>query len=141
MRTKNFIWILFILLLVLGTTGFSPKKVYCRLILTTDLTNDTPVNDLTGIPINTDKILVYTYWYNLTVDKEYDYKIAIFDGEKNILLFAPTKFTPSDSSWHTLTTYKVNPQLDKPGKWKFQVYLDNKLKAKRELDVDEDKKN
>ena len=120
--------------------GFSKSKILSRAVFTTDLENDAPTSNIDSISIDTEKILLFTYWYNLKVDKQYEYKVAIYDGRKNILSLTPIPFKSTDSSWHTLTTYKINSKIDQPGKWKFEVYLNNKLMFVKFLEITPEKK-
>jgi hypothetical protein len=139
MKLKNPIFCLIILFFLLMSLGFSKSKIMYRAVFTTDLANDAPISDIDSIPISTEKILLFTNWYNLNIDKQYEYTVAIYDGKNNILSLSPIILEPTESSLHTLTTYKINQKIDKPGKWKFEIYLNNKLMFKKFLKITKDK--
>jgi hypothetical protein len=135
MKFKNLICCFLILFLLIMSLGFSKSKVMYHAIFTTDLANDAPISDIDSLPINAEKILLFTYWFNMKIAKEYEYKVAIYDGKNNILSLTPVIIKPTDSSMHTLTTYNINSKIDKPGKWMFAIYLDNKLICKKFIKI------
>ena len=135
MKFKNLIFCFIILLFLIMSLGFSKSKVMYRAIFTTDLANDAPISDINSIPISAEKILLFTYWFNLKLNKQYEYKVAIYDGKKNILSLTPVTLKPTESTMHTLTTYKINSKIDKPGNWTFEIYLNNKLICKKLIKI------
>lgn len=135
MKFKNLIFCFIILFFIIMSLGFSKSKVMYRAIFTTDLANDAPISDINSLPISAEKILLFTYWFNLKINKEYEYKVAIYDGQKNILSLTPVTLKPTESNMHTLTTYKINSKIDKPGKWLFEIYLANKLICKKFIKI------
>jgi hypothetical protein len=139
MKLKNLVFCFIVLFLLIMSLGFSKSKVMYHAIFTTDLANDTPISDISSIPISAEKILLFTYWFNMKINKEYEYKVAIYDGKKNILSLTPVTLKPTESTMNTLTTYKINSKIDKPGKWLFEIYLDNKLICKKTLKVTSEK--
>jgi len=95
------------------------------LIFTTGLTdNNTPENSLTEIPINEERIYIFTKW-QLSL-KEHNYVAKIFDDSGKLISERRYKFIPQQTIWNTWSWYTINKHIDKPGRWKIEVYLDGR---------------
>lgn len=115
--------------------GFSKPEITYRSVFTTGLQNELPIDNVEKIHIDTEKIYIFVYWYNLKANKKYQYKCNIYDGEKNLVTTSAMIFKPSNISWNTQTWYKISSKVDKPGNWKFEIFLENKKIFEKYLKV------
>lgn len=56
-----------------------------------------------------------------------DYHIEYFDGAGNIVYVAGRAIAPSGPAWRVAPSYLVNPEIDVPGLWFADVYLDRRF--------------
>jgi len=111
----------------------SDSKLY-GVIFTTGLTEDNmPMNDLTEISINEERIYVFAKW-RLSLG-EYNYTVKIFDDLGKLINENQLKFTPQTTTWNTWSWYNINKYMDKPGEWKFEIYLDGQKMTEEHLTV------
>lgn len=96
-----------------------------RPIFTTGLNSDQqPLNDLREISINEDKIYVFVYWFNLP-KTTYDYNCKIFDASGTMFFDSSAQLVVNTDNYYSTTWYQINKNIDKPGKWRFEIYLNN----------------
>ena len=112
-------------------TGQPPKPY--AVIFTTGLTEDKkPMNDLTEISINEKHIYIFVQWHRSLT--EHSYSSKIFDSSGKLLREGHAKFTPQKTLWNTWSSYNIK-QTDRPGKWKFEIYLDGEKMVEQYLTV------
>ena len=132
MNTKELykIIILSVLLLTLmscasvkGHSIYNPRVSY-RLVITSGLAeNKYPIDKLDSIPIDLEKFIIFVQWFHIaTTNHNCLWELYNNDGE--IVHTSSYEFIPNQNSWNAWTTYYFKQALDKPGEWRFVVYLD-----------------
>ena len=111
-------------------------KAY-RVVVTTGLDEKKqPVNDLKQVSLDEDKIYFYVRW-NLA-KREHDLMWRLYDGAGRLAGRSEYTFTPCCSGCpctHTWHSYNLNKNVDKPGVWRFQLYLDGRRKVSKRFTV------
>jgi hypothetical protein len=111
-----------------------------RLTLTTGVNDDgTPKDSLDTLAINMGAVCFHLHWFNLLPDKEYKVQYKLFD-ENGKLVYQPNelKFTSDISSYYTSFCYKFRKDIDKPGQWMLNVYMDDREVVKKSIRVSSD---
>ncbi|MBA4371442.1 MAG: hypothetical protein C0402_01125 [Thermodesulfovibrio sp.] len=123
------------------TTAPPAKKVTAvqepnyRIIFTTGLNeNNEPTNNLTELSLDEKIVYIYVTWYSLPRET-YQYVCKIYDGAGDLVRLATMDFTPSDESHYTFSSYQIRKLLDKPGAWKFEIYLNGVRVVDKSLKV------
>ena len=80
------------------------------------------------------KIYLYTWWRGL-LEGEYDYVCHIYDGTGRRVFTNEMTFTSKKGRWRTWTWYDFNRYRDKPGTWRFEVFLDHEKVMEKDLEV------
>lgn len=94
-----------------------------RVIFTTGLDeNNEPINNISELSLDEKSVFIYVTWYSLPKEP-YQYLCKIYDGAGDLVRLATMDFTPSDESHYTFSSYQIRKTLDKPGPWKFEIYL------------------
>jgi hypothetical protein len=135
-KIKYFFIVLVVVLFSMSLLGFSTSKITYRVVFTSGMEDGVPIDNLDKISINSKKIMIFTYWYNLRPNKKYKYDLNVYDGESNLIDMTEMIFKPTDISWNTQTSYKISSRVDKPGDWKFEVLLDNRKVFEKYLKVE-----
>ncbi len=107
-----------------------------RCIFTTELNKDyDPLNDVNEIFLNEDRVYIYIEWFNLKPLKIYDYKCIIYDGDHDIIESPSMVFKPQGTGHYTWSWHVLNTNIDKPGKWTFEIYLDHQKMIEKMLTI------
>jgi hypothetical protein len=104
------------------------------IVFTTGLnSNNDPLNNLSQISINTERIYIYARW---RLSLEYhDIIIKLFDEPGKLLFQNRNNRVPYITNWRTWAWYKIKKDTDKPGQWKTEIYLDGKKVGEKYLNV------
>jgi hypothetical protein len=135
-KIKYFFIVLVVLLFSMFLLGFSTSKITYRVVFTSGMEDGVPIDNLDKISINSKKVMIFTYWYDLKPNKKYKYDLNVYDGESNLIDMTEMIFKPTDTSWNTQTSYKISSKVDKPGDWKFEILLDNRKMFEKYLKVE-----
>lgn len=101
----------------------NPRETNYRVIFTTGLNeNNEPINNLTDFSLDDKAVYIYVTWYSLPREL-HQYACKIYDGAGDLVRLATMEFTPNDDSHYTFSSYQIRKTLDKPGTWKFEIYL------------------
>jgi len=107
-----------------------------RVVFTTGISEDkNPINDLTKISISEKRMYVFSRWTGLKLNKTHKLTSKIFDDSGTLLLQSQYDFTPKKSNWNVWNNYKLDQHTDKPGRWKFEIYLDDIKRIDKTLTV------
>lgn len=138
---KSFLFITIIIILLTACTTFEESKnEYIRnpdyrVIFTTGLTEDNlPLNSLEEININEEMIFIYIQW-NRIPNTKYQYVCKMFDGSGEKINESAMDFRPNTDGWNTWTWYKIKSNVDVPGTWRFEIYLDETKVIESQLTV------
>lgn len=128
-----------VLFLVVSCATVEPKGVPepYRVIFTTGLIGSKPkepINDLTEVSINEKQIYIHVKWSNLR-QKKYEYESKIYDGAGKLVRRGWMSFTSKKRSHNTWSRYRFNKHVDKPGKWRFEIYLDGEKLVDRSVTI------
>lgn len=114
--------------------SFAEPHLY-RAILTTDLNSDSrPINSVSSVNFS-EKIYIYHYWTDLTPDQEYECRVKFYDGSGQLVDDDSMTFSSDSVSHHTWFRYRPLANVDKKGRWKIEVFLDEKSMLTRYLTV------
>ena len=92
-----------------------------------------PVKDVKEISINEKRIYLITKW--LMPIEKHEMKTTVYDGAGNIVSSTKIFFKLKQASLTTNYFYDINHNVDAPGTWRFEVYLDGKKKIAKTLNV------
>jgi tetratricopeptide (TPR) repeat protein len=108
----------------------------CRIIFATELDKDyRPLSEVYQIYLNEEKLFIHFEWYNLKPQQIYDYKCVLYDGAHNILYTFTNVFKPAGESWMVTHYYQPRINIDKPGQWVTEVYVNNQKISQKTLIV------
>ncbi len=102
------------------TTGLNKKK--------------RPVDNIEEISITADKIYIFTYWHSLSQEK-HDYLCNIYDGAGRLVFQHKMDLNPKKDKWYTWAWYTFKKYADKPGEWRFEIFLDGEKVKEKSLVV------
>jgi len=68
-------------------------------------------------------------------DKQYNSVCQLFDGEGFLVAMGEANLTTSSGELKAWCNYNFKPQIDQPGNWQFQFYLDGKKMIEKQLNV------
>lgn len=104
------------------------------IVFTTSLTPDKmPQNDLQQISLNEKRFFIFMKWFFSL--EEHCYVLKITDDAGRIIYDKQYCFTPTEPVWYTWPEYNLNRYIDKPGRWKIEVYLDGKKAGEKFLTI------
>jgi serine/threonine protein kinase len=92
------------------------------------------INDLSIIPINTDRLYFAGSFYPLD-NRDYNSVCRILDGNKKLVYTGQANLRASENTLQTWCWYQFNPEVDIPGNWTFEFYLDGQKVAHKYLTV------
>ena len=103
-----------------GTTN----DISYRAVFTTEVDGDYhPVDAINKIPLNIDMVYLYITWQNLPVGY-HKYRIRVFDGAGTVIWDYFWDYTNKNLNDNTWLNYKPKIAVDKPGRWQFELYID-----------------
>lgn len=103
-----------------------------RVIFTTYLdSNNEPTNDLKEISIKDERIYTFMRW-NISTEK-HNVGIIVSDGVGKIVHKSDRDFTPTDTDYNSWNWVTINEKVDKPGNWKFEIFMDGEKVAEKKL--------
>ena len=91
-------------------------------------------DDLSEISLDQGRFFVYVGWAGLS-KHEHHSELRVFDGEGNQVKASDYTFTPTSERWNTWWSYVIDPDVDRPGTWKFLVKLDGEDLVEKTLPV------
>ncbi|MBW8001112.1 MAG: hypothetical protein FVQ80_03715 [Planctomycetes bacterium] len=93
------------------------------LVLTTHIDKEgLPLDDFDSFFMEKKHFYIFSKW-NLT-KKEHTVTVKLYDGTGKLRKQIPRTFTPKTPTRNARCLYTINKALDKPGKWKVEIYLD-----------------
>jgi hypothetical protein len=93
-----------------------------------------PVDDVTDISIDEKRVYIHTTWRSFSPE-QHDYLCRAYDGSGKNVETSGTTFTPSAKQYPTWTWLDLDKSAHVPGKWKFEVYLDDGKVLEEYLEV------
>ena len=93
-----------------------------------------PFDNLDEVSINIDKIYLYVKWRFLPKGN-HKYQIRAFDGAGKVAWDSSWEFRSNDATHNTWSHYNPKENIDKPGKWKFEIFLDGRKIVEEYLSV------
>lgn len=125
-----------------GCTGPPPVSVEpghprdVRVIFTTAVDeNSDPVSDLRQVSLGPEPVYVYVSWLDVE-PRLYAYRLEIFDGDGQLVSVQRMNFEARAATWNTYSWYRPKPNVDAPGTWRFDFYLDDRLVLQSQLEVE-----
>jgi hypothetical protein len=107
----------------------------CRVILTSSLNSDSvPTSDVKKISLASGKLYIYVKWFDISQQK-HRHEFRVYDSKGKLVFISDYKFTPELPIWNTWAAYSLNPNIDLPGTWRIDIYLDGKLLTTKKLEV------
>jgi hypothetical protein len=104
------------------------------IVFTTALTSDKlPKNDLQEISLKEKRFFIFMKWFFSL--EEHCYTVKIFDDAGKLIYQKEYCFKPTEPIWHTWPEYELNRYVDKPGRWKVEIFLDGKKAGEKFLTV------
>lgn len=110
-----------------------PVEPY-NVIFSTGVDKDNrPTNDLKTISFEDKKLFVFVKW-NMPIGT-HDYQCSIFDAVGKEVHRSRAILATTQIPWETWTWYIINPALDAPGIWKFEISMDGQKYVDRDFPV------
>jgi len=107
-----------------------------RVIVTTDLdASQRPISDLAMVAISSKKVLIYVQW-SIPAGK-HDYRCIIFDAHDKEVFEDSRVINPTGNFCNTWTWHVFNSNIDAPGQWRFEVYIDGNAYLQRTVLITE----
>lgn len=106
-----------------------------RLTISSGLdSSDDPIDNLENITLTDMRIYIHIDWFNIP-NTRYQYTCRIYDGSGQKVRDSKMKFSPNFNEYFTWSSYNINENIDIPGLWKIEIYLDNILTIEKEIEV------
>jgi hypothetical protein len=93
-----------------------------------------PVDDVTDISIDEKRVYIYNSWRSISPE-QHDYLCRVYDGSGKNVETSGTTFPPSAGQIPNWTWLDLDKSAHVPGKWKFEVYLDDGKVIEKYLEV------
>ena len=104
------------------------------IVFTTGMTDsNVPKNDLQQISLNEKCLYIFMKW-RLSLKNHY-YTVKISDSSGEIIYETKYYLAPTQPTWRTWPSYFLIKYIDKPGRWKVEVYLDGQKVGEKFLTV------
>ena len=93
--------------------------------------NEQPMDNIEETSIAEKKVIIFTRWG--IPSEEMDVSCKIYDGAERLV----AQYDLANEHWskYTAFEYAFDRSLDKPGKWRFEVYLDDEKEIEKTLMV------
>ena len=91
-------------------------------------------DDLRVISLDHGQINIYVKWQNLSLEP-HKAVVTIADGSGRQVLQQKYDFTPRNDRWNTWWSYRIDKEVDQPGEWRFQVFMDGEVLVDENLTV------
>jgi hypothetical protein len=105
-----------------------------RFIFSNSMEKEEPANIISEHSMGDNPIYIFTYWKALTVQKDYEFTCRIYDGAGTLVFDSPYRAKVDNPNWYTWWSYYPK-KVDKPGKYKVEILLENRLKTEKYLSV------
>lgn len=80
------------------------------------------------------RVYLYVAWRGVTKESHLA-QLRVFDGVGKQVGASSYEFTPTSTRWNTWLHYKIDPDWDQPGNWRFELDLDGETLVERSLIV------
>lgn len=133
--------LLSLVLFILGgcrTTQMKDNQLFgtsARVVLASGVQDKQPLDNLEQISLSQQKsIYIYVSWLNISQGKHTHF-FRILDGRGTLVFVSKYEFEADQPSWNTWSDYTIKKNMDKPGIWTVEVYLDNKKLGEKRIKV------
>jgi len=100
------------------------SQIKCKTVFTSQVSSDhEPVDNLQEARMDMESFTIFIRWENLPVGK-HNYRIKIYDGNGHIAWNSEWQFYSDELTYSTWSTYHPKQNIDQPGQWKFEIYLE-----------------
>ncbi|MCP4712247.1 MAG: hypothetical protein GY869_26795 [Planctomycetes bacterium] len=108
-----------------------------KAIFTTALNeNNDPIDELDEVTLDYKKVYIYVTLNELVAERDYVIRTKIFDSTGNLIVESNGwEFKTPGPSYLTWFDYTFEPETDRPGDWRFEIYLDNEKIIEKTLKV------
>jgi len=93
-----------------------------------------PIDNIEEISITADRIYIFTYWHDISPEK-HDYLCNMYDAAERLVFQHKMDINPQKDKYYTWTYHSLNKFAEKPGEWRFEIYLDDKKEIEKYLVV------
>ena len=104
---------------------------FSSMVLRTDSGQEL-ADDLSEVSIDHGLIYVYVKWRGLTLG-DHLARLRIFDGAGRRADSSEYRFSARSPYWNNWWSYAVDPDVDQPGHWRFEIDLDGEAPVDKEL--------
>lgn len=125
--------------LIVGGIRYYNYRRYANIaykaIFTTGLTADnSPINEINEISIQEDRVYLYIFWRFLPKGTHH-LQIRIFDGSGALADSYNFSFFTEGGRYYTWNWTRLSETVDVPGRWKFEIYLNDKKMGEEYVSV------
>jgi len=111
------------------------RKPNYRVIVTSGLNeSNEPVNNLKLFSMDEKTIYLYVMWYSVPRGL-YHYVCKIYDGAGDLVRHTAMDFSPTDETHFTYSAYQIKKNIDKPGMWRYEIFLNDVKVIDKNLEV------
>lgn len=96
--------------------------------------NNEPLNNLKEVSMEEKSIYLYVMWYSLPREN-HQYVCNIYDGAGDLVRQTRMDFSPVEDTHYTYTSYQIRRNVDSPGEWKFEIFLNGVKVIDRHITV------
>ena len=114
------------------STGAFPYSVKFTSMVYTASNGQELADDLSEVSVEHGRVYIYVRWRGLTLDEHFA-RLRIIDGGGRQVETAEYQFTPTETQWNNWWPYNIDPDVDKPGRWRFEVDLDGETLVEKML--------
>lgn len=91
-------------------------------------------NEFDEVSLDHGRVYVYLKWRGLSKISHMA-RLRVFDGAGRQVMTSDYTFTPRSPRWSNWWPYTIDPDVDQPGSWRFEVELDGEMLVERHLVV------
>lgn len=116
---------------IAAATGCAPSFDFDHeLVLTTRVDDrQRPLNVRDSFSFEDERIYVFFRVHNTRGPPHGEYHFEFFDGDGKIVATLGMEFTPIGDGWQVAVPYRLNPEIDEPGRWRVNVFVEGQYVA------------
>ena len=117
-----------------ASSGAFPYAVKFTSMVLRASTGSKLADDLEQVSLDHGRVYIHVRWRGLTMER-HRAELRVFDGGGHKVKTSDYAFPPASPHWETWWSYNIDPDVDDPGSWRFEIDLDDETLVQKTLTV------
>ena len=117
-----------------ASSGAFPYAIKFTSMVLRASTGSKLADDLEQVSLDHGRVYIHVRWRGLTMER-HRAELRVFDGGGHKVKTSDYAFTPASPRWETWWSYYIDPDVDDPGSWRFEIDLDDETLVQKTLTV------